>query len=177
MVSAILDDWPAVAGVVRSPVQQSACLERGPPMNTEPTISAEPFHYAGFASPAVTGVPDELFDVLMPELTDAELRVLLYIVRRTFGFKRASDDISLRQMAEGITTRDGRVLDRGAGVSKATVARALRGLEAKGVIVARRNRSGARGNEPTTYALRFRDDPCLTAETSLVSRARHTRDS
>jgi hypothetical protein len=154
-------------------------------MSSQTSDPTGPFRYEGFASPAVTGVPDELFDVLAPELTDAELRVLLYIVRRTFGFKRESDDISLRQMAEGITTRDGRVLDRGAGISRATVARALRGLQAKGVIVARRNRSGARGHEPTTYALRFRDDPCLTGETTpcltgetrLVSRARHTRDS
>jgi hypothetical protein len=30
------------------------------------------------------------FDVVAPELTEAELRVALYIIRRTFGFKKAS---------------------------------------------------------------------------------------
>jgi len=124
------------------------------------------FYYSGFKSPNTTQVPDELFDVLLPELSDAELRVLLYIIRRTFGFKKEADNISLRQMVEGITTRDGRILDRGVGVSKATVSRALQGLQAKGIIVAQRNRSAERGNEPTTYAVRFADREQLDQETN-----------
>ncbi|MDP9356519.1 MAG: replication protein, partial [Chloroflexota bacterium] len=89
-------------------------------------------------------------------LTDAELRVLLYIVRRTFGFKRERDAISLSQMVSGITTREGQVLDRGTGLSKATVARGLAGLRAKGVILTERRSSVQRGNEATTYRLRFK---------------------
>ena len=116
------------------------------------------FRYEGFSSPIGTIVPDDVFDVLMPQLTDPELRVLLYIIRRTFGFKRDHDDISLKQMVEEIRTRDGRVLDRGTGISKAGVARGLKGLQAKGIIVAAHNSSAERGNEPTTYALRFRED-------------------
>ena len=57
--------------------------------------------FAGFSSPNYTQVPDELFDVLLPALSDAELRVLLYIIRRTFGFKRDADAISLSQMVHG----------------------------------------------------------------------------
>jgi len=116
------------------------------------------FRYEGFSSPIGTIVPDDVFDVLMPQLTDPELRVLLYIIRRTFGFKRDHDDISLKQMVEGIRTRDGRVLDRGTGISKAGVARGLKGLQTKEIIVAMHNSSTERGNEPTTYALRFRED-------------------
>ncbi len=112
--------------------------------------------FDGFASPNFTQVPDELFDVLMPQLSDAELRVLLYIVRRTFGFKRDADAISLSQMVSGITTREGQILDRGTGLSKATVARGLAGLRAKGVILAERRSSVQRGNEATTYRLRFK---------------------
>ncbi len=115
-----------------------------------------PTTFDGFASPNFTQVPDELFDVLMPQLSDAELRVLLYIVRRTFGFKRDTDAISLSQMVSGITTREGQVLDRGTGLSKATVARGLAGLRAKGVILAERRSSVQRGNEATTYRLRFK---------------------
>ena len=115
-----------------------------------------PTTFDGFASPNFTQVPDELFDVLMPQLSDAELRVLLYIVRRTFGFKRETDAISLSQMVSGITTREGQVLDRGTGLSKATVARGLAGLRAKGVIRAERRSSVQRGNEATTYRLRFK---------------------
>ncbi|MDP9471835.1 MAG: replication protein [Chloroflexota bacterium] len=115
-----------------------------------------PTTFDGFASPNFTQVPDELFDVLMPQLSDAELRVLLYIVRRTFGFKRDHDAISLSQMVSGITTREGQVLDRGTGLSKATVARGLAGLREKGVILAERRSSAQRGNEATTYRLRFK---------------------
>src|SRR5829696_7551514 len=120
-------------------------------------MSTTPLAFAGFASPTYTQVPDELFDQLMTQLSDCELRVLLYIVRRTFGFKRSSDAISLSQMVSGITTRDGQVLDSGTGLSKATVARGLKGLREKGVIEATRNRSRERGDEPTTYRLRMKD--------------------
>jgi len=116
------------------------------------------FEYEGFSNPNGTIVPDDVFDVLMPRLADAELRILLYIIRRTFGFKKNSDDISLRQMVEGITTRDGRVLDSGTGLSKPTVARGLVGLREKRIIVATRNRSVERGNEATSYRLRFKGE-------------------
>ena len=50
-----------------------------------PAAKRPPAAFEGFSSPNYTQVPDELFDILMPSLTDAELRVLLYIIRRTFG--------------------------------------------------------------------------------------------
>jgi hypothetical protein len=100
-------------------------------------------------------VPDELFDELLPELSGAELKVLLFVVRRTFGFKRDADAISLAQMLHGVTTREGRVLHRGVGLSKPTLLGALRSLQEKGVLRAARRRSAVKGNEPTVYALRF----------------------
>lgn len=113
--------------------------------------------FPGFSSPNGTIVPDEVFDVLMPILSDAQFRVLMYIIRRTFGFKKNSDDISLKQMVEGIRTKDGRVLDGGTGLSKSAVAKGAKDLVGMGVIEAIRNRSAERGNEPTTYRLHFRD--------------------
>jgi hypothetical protein len=98
-------------------------------------------------------VPDELFDELLPELSGAELKVLLYIIRRTFGFKRDSDTISINQMLNGITTRDGRVLDRGVGLTKKTLLAAIRSLEEKSAILTEQRRSLERGNEPTVYRL------------------------
>jgi hypothetical protein len=77
---------------------------------------SQPFE--GFGNPNYTPVPDVVFDELAYQLTDIEFRVLLYIVRRTFGFKKTSDDISLKQLVEGIRTKEGHVLDRGAAVSK-----------------------------------------------------------
>jgi hypothetical protein len=114
------------------------------------------FHFAGFSTPNGTIVPDEVFDLLAPELTEAELRVLLYIIRRTFGFKKNSDNISLKQMTDGIITREGRVLDRGTGLSKGGNARGIRGLIGKGIIITTRNRTAEAGDQATTYTLRFK---------------------
>src|SRR5215213_1472976 len=110
------------------------------------------FVFAGFDSPNTTQVPDAFFDVVAPELSEAELRVALYIIRRTFGFKKDVDNISISQLVNGITTRDGRILDKGTGLSKPGVTKALRGLIEKEVILSRRNTSPEKGNEPTTYA-------------------------
>jgi hypothetical protein len=59
-------------------------------------------------------------------------------------------------MVSGITTREGQVLDSGTGLAKSTVARGLKGLREKGVILATRNASAERGDQPTTYRLRFK---------------------
>src|SRR5215210_1514707 len=99
------------------------------PGNTDETTS---FYYQGFSSPNGTIVPDDVFDVLLAQISDIELRVLLYIIRRTFGFKKDADNISLKQIVQGITTQDGRVFDRGAGVSKPSAIKAVRGLVDKG---------------------------------------------
>src|SRR2546423_1134034 len=98
-------------------------------------------------------VPDELFDDLMAGLSGAELKVLLYIVRRTFGFKKQSDDISLNQISRGIVAREGRVLDHGTGLSKSTVKLAWQTLLSKNIIVAVHRVSADRGFEATTYRL------------------------
>ena len=111
--------------------------------------------FAGFYPPRYTPVPDQLFDELLPVLSGAELKVLLYIIRRTFGFKKDRDRIALSQMVGGIVTRNGRVLDRGTGLHKGTVITALRGLREKGIILSQHNSSPERGNEETTYALKI----------------------
>src|ERR671933_1702421 len=104
-----------------------------------------PSAFRGFLSPTTTQVPDQLFDELLSTLTGAELKVLLYIVRRTFGFKRMADNISLNQICHGITTADGRVLDRGTGLSQSTVLTALKSLTQRRVIVAVRRASAEKG--------------------------------
>lgn len=130
------------------------------------------FQFNGFSAPNGTFVPDEVFDILAPELSEAELRVLLYIIRRTFGFKKNSDNISLKQMTEGITTREGRVLDRGTGLSKAGNAKGIRGLVDKGVVVSTRNRSVQKGDQATTYTLRFKE----AAQVGGIGGARSTSE-
>ncbi len=112
--------------------------------------------FQGYASPNYTPVPDELFDEQLPDLSGAELKVLLYIIRRTFGFKRDSDNISLSQMLHGLRTRDGRILDRGVGLSKKTLLLAIKSLEDQNIILTQRRRSRAKGDEATGYRLHVR---------------------
>lgn len=115
--------------------------------------------FAGFHTPNYTQVPDELFDELLVELSGAELKVLLYIIRRTFGFKKTQDSISISQMLHGITTKDGKVLDKGVGLSKPTLLQALRSLQEKNIIETERRRSQEKGDEPTIYKLKFAENP------------------
>ena len=119
------------------------------------------YQFGGFQNPRYTPTPDELFDELLApgRLTEGELRVLLYIVRRTFGWKKDSDAISLSQLTDGIIRKDGTRLDWGAGVQRAAASRAVQGLERKGIILAARSHSAARGHETTTYQLRMADTP------------------
>lgn len=121
------------------------------------------YTFAGFSSPNTTPVPDEFFDELAPHLTEPELRVCLYLLRRTFGFKKSADDISLSQLVKGIQKKDGTKLDLGTGLSKPSVIKGVRGLIAKGVVVAIHNSSQAKGNESTTYQLRFLGTPLVNA--------------
>lgn len=83
------------------------------------------FQFAGFSSPQYTQVPDQLFDELLARLSGNEIKVVLYICRRTFGFKKDNDNISLNQMLNGIKRRDGTQLDFGVGLSKPTLMRVL----------------------------------------------------
>ena len=130
-------------------------------MNPEETNT--PFR--GFQRPSYTQVPDELFDELLTTLSGAELKVLLYIIRRTFGFKRESDAISISQMMSGITRHDGRILDRGVGLSKPTLLAALRTLVTRNIIETERRRSQEKGDEPTVYRLRFAETDPPTSDT------------
>lgn len=111
--------------------------------------------WPGLASPRYTQVPDDLLDLWMSYLSEAELKVLLYIVRRTFGFKKDADAISVRQMQEGIRRADGSVLDYGTGLSLSSVQRGVKGLLGYGLILAERRQSAARGDETTVYQLRL----------------------
>ena len=109
--------------------------------------------HKGYSSPNYTPVPDELFDEQLPDLSGSELKVLLYIIRRTFGFKKDSDNISLNQLLNGITTKEGIVLDHGTGLTKKTLLEAIKSLVEKNLILTERRRSKEKGDEPTTYRL------------------------
>jgi phage replication O-like protein O len=128
--------------------------------------------FPGFQFPNTTQIPNEVFDTLMSHLSGGELKVLLYICRRTFGFHKDSDSISLTQISKGITTKAGRVLDQGTGLSKRQVQRALRVLESRKVILIERKVDETGLHEINTYRLNVRGGDKMSPgiETSVSGR-------
>ncbi len=112
-----------------------------------------------FARPTTTATPDEIFEEWVHVLSHAELLALLYVVRRTLGFKKDQDSISYTQFLHGIVTREGKVLDRGCGIkSRGTLAAALRRLEERGLIRSVKMQTAAGDQATTRYALWFVGD-------------------
>ena len=116
--------------------------------------------FPGFPFPNTTQIPNDVFDSLMPSLSGGELKVLLYICRRTFGFQKDSDRISLSQIAHGITTKTGRVLDHGTGLCKRHVINALKTLEKKNIIIITREVDETGFNAINTYRLNMASADC-----------------
>jgi len=111
------------------------------------------FYFTGFVCPTTTPVPDQLFDILLPVLKEAELKVLLYIIRRTFGFKKNSDAISLNQISNGIKTKGGKILDYGTGLDRRSVMRACKGLLEKNIIKLKKGVNEDGVNQINIYSL------------------------
>lgn len=120
--------------------------------------------FQGFYVPNSTQVPDTLFDELLSELSGAELKVVLYIIRRTFGFKRQSDTISINQLLRGITKKNGEVLDRGTGLTKPTLLRALKSLTERSIIIPARQFDEKGGYKATEYRLHIAPMPSPHAQ-------------
>ena len=115
------------------------------------------FFFEGFEQANTTAVPDVLFDELLVLLNGAELKVMLYIIRRTLGFKKTTDTISFNQFLRGITTKEGRVLDRGCGIKdRTTLSKALARLERLNCIESTKGKNAKEVNEITAYSIKFR---------------------
>lgn len=105
---------------------------------------------AGYRQPSYTQTPNELFDEQMREMDDSELRIMLVTIRKTLGYHKKSDPISLTQYQEL------------SGLSRPGVLAGLRKCIAKGLIreVATRGRRGVKA-----YELVFEED--TTSKVSL----------
>ena len=93
--------------------------------------------FAGFPTPNYTPVPDTLFDKLLPVLSNSELRVILYAIRRIYGWRKEEDWITLSQFVSGVTRKDGTPLDKGCGLSRQGVVNGLRQAVANGYLLKR----------------------------------------
>lgn len=89
-----------------------------------------------------------------PELSGTEQKVLDFILRRTLGFQKTSDKISLSQFSVGAGTKN-----KGAGVSRSQAKRSLESLEKMGFI-----RLEKRSHATTTIYLKLEKEK----ETSIL---------
>jgi len=113
----------------------------------------------GLPNPNTTPLPNCIVDDYLPFFTGAELKVILYLVRRTLGFHKTRDAISLSQICNGIVRKDGRRLDRGTGLHKSTACDALNALTGWGMIKRVTRRDPVRGDLPTEYILWIDGEP------------------
>jgi phage replication O-like protein O len=91
------------------------------------------------SAPNYTQTPNDLFDHWLPHLSEGELKVLLVVMRKTFGWHKVRDRISASQLSK-IT-----------GLTEETVRICARTLEKKGVI--RREVVGEVGTQSTYYEI------------------------
>ena len=69
-----------------------------------------------------TQVPNSILDEKLKDLKSSELKIFMLICRKTFGYQKCIDSISLSQMTKHT------------GLTKSTVIEAVRGLEKKDII-------------------------------------------
>lgn len=90
-------------------------------------------------APNYTQAPNVFFDEVFKTLTEGELRIVLVLVRQTFGWHKPADRISLSQLADKT------------GMPKTSVCRSLSTLLAKNLI--QKHKFGNPGQERVYYAL------------------------
>ena len=93
--------------------------------------------FPGFQKPQYTQVPNELLDEFMPVLSGSELKVALFVARKTFGWHKEDDDLSISQIMAGT------------GLSRPAVCTATDKLVERGLLVRREGID----NTPHNYRL------------------------
>lgn len=91
------------------------------------------------APPNYTQSPNVFYDEIFKTLTEGELRIVLVLIRQTFGWHKQADRISLGQLAEKT------------GMLKGSVCRSLNSLIKKNVI--EKKKFGESGKERCYYSL------------------------
>lgn len=91
--------------------------------------------------------------VWMPELSSSEFAVLMFIFDRTIGWGKGFEVILARHIVSGVHGRkNGRTYSRGTGLSKSTIQRALKRLEARDLLAKLYDDDKFEGN---SYAIVF----------------------
>lgn len=91
------------------------------------------------AAPNYTQIPNVIIDYWMTRLSSIEFNVLLFICRKTFGWHKARDRISLSQIMEAVKS------------GRSRVSEALQTLVAVGLV--KKTTTGTKGQEQTVLEL------------------------
>jgi hypothetical protein len=106
-----------------------------------------------------TMIPHAFIREKMHDLNGNAVKVMLYILDRTYGFPdkkgrpKPFDAIGYDQFEKGITTREGKQLDRGTGLAVKSIKRALDELEKADLVFIHCRQLKATGEWlPTVYS-------------------------
>ncbi len=110
--------------------------------------------FRGYRGPRFTPIPDEFLDHQLAHISSAEAKVMLFLFRKTYGYRKSGDHVSLAQLEYGTVSSDGTIIDRGSGLSRATIWRALKGLQEKGLIEVHRQTTPAGDSDVNYYRIR-----------------------
>lgn len=91
--------------------------------------------FPGFPPESQTWNFPNIINGFVRQLTGAEFKVLWYILRRTYGWQKDRDKVSLTQFEKGIfSKKKDRWIDRGTGLARQSIINALNGLIENGFI-------------------------------------------
>ena len=125
--------------------------------------------FRGYRGPRFTPIPDEFLDHQLADLTSAEAKVMLFLFRKTYGYRKSADRVSFAQLERGTISSDGTVIDRGTGLSKATIWRALKGLQKKGLIEVHRQTTPAGDADVNYYQIHEFEGPEMSEDSPSSS--------
>ncbi|HEX2916856.1 MAG TPA: hypothetical protein VH186_39220 [Chloroflexia bacterium] len=134
----------------------------------------ESLYRSGRITPGYDRLPRAFVRFQMQDLSEAELKVMLYIFDHTWGYldergcPKTADAISRSQFLYGIRRADSTVVDRGAGISERSLDRALKSLVAGGFILRHRHIDAGIPTSANIYELNLDGQPgwCLDCHNS-----------
>ena len=136
-----------LAEVVGRPVAVDFVVVESELPEVEPLADDDPNTFAGFEEPKEnwSKLPHALIGALPQVSTISELKVILYILRHTWGYHESERRISLDEFRHGRKRRDGTRIDDGTGLSTNSIKDGIKRAVAGGfIIVDRDERDGAR---------------------------------
>lgn len=110
--------------------------------------------FPGFYDPEAnySRMPHQLIG-LLPDLKEAELKIVLYLIRHTWGYHDAEKPITIDEFCNGRRRSDGSRIDGGTGLSENGVRKGLEGAIKKGIVVNSRTDDSDKARIKKYYSL------------------------